>query len=73
MSELSELYQQVISTITRSLETSASSKTRIASADGYNPLCGDQLIYLLEPHGFSDAEDCVRRFRLRDLESAAAC
>ena len=47
MSELSELYQQVILDHNKKPRNFRKLETANRSAEGYNPLCGDQLnIYL---------------------------
>ena len=51
MSELSELYQQVILDHNKKPRNFRKLETANHSADGYNPLCGDQLTVYLDLEG----------------------
>ena len=48
MSELSELYQQVILDHNKKPRNFRKPETANHSAEGYNPLCGDQLTVYLD-------------------------
>src|SRR6476659_1609853 len=51
MSELSELYQQVILDHNKKPRNFRKLETANHTADGYNPLCGDQLTVYLDLEG----------------------
>lgn len=51
MSELSELYQQVILDHNKKPRNFHKLETANRNAEGYNPLCGDQLIVYLQVEG----------------------
>src|SRR4029453_9430022 len=57
MSELSELYQQVILDHNKKPRNFRKLETANHSAEGYNPLCGDQLTIYLNLEGDQVKED----------------
>ena len=68
MSDLTDLYQEVILDHNRRPRISARSTTPSHQAEGYNPLCGDRLNLYLRSTA-RRLRTCVRRVGLRDLES----
>ena len=69
MSELSELYQQVILDHNKKPRNFRKLESANHSAEGYNPLCGDQLTVYLNLEDDAVKEVSFRRLRLRDFQS----
>mgnify|MGYP003693803921 CR=1 FL=1 len=69
MSELSELYQQVILDHNKKPRNFRKLETANHSAEGFNPLCGDQLTVYLKLEDDAVKEISFRGLWMRDLQS----
>ena len=68
MSELNELYQEVILDHNKNPRNFRELETATNTADGNNPLCGDALRVYVEMENDTVKDVAFQRFGLRDLE-----